>query len=480
MKKIFKRCLALILILSLFLTTSISAVSVEQLNTDLRNKYMILVNRNHKLSSDYVPTDLVYYKNSDYKLEKTCAAALSEMIDDCPGETLVLYSGYRSYKRQYDKYYGKINQYISQGYTREKAIQLTDQYYAPPGGSEHHTGLAADICLPSIVNKYGQLHESFAGTTQGKWLKSNAHKYGFILRYDKGKEKITGYNYEPWHFRYVGKDHAKKIYESGLTFEEYIQSLKNIQTKLSSAPKVIINGNSITFTAPCGTQIRYTSDNRTPTLESSKLSSSLSGRNVTYKAIACYQGYTSAVSMVTITKYGDIFKDITVKDWYYTTVSDAVHRNIFSGMGDYTFAPQSTMTRAMLVQVLANMSGVNLKQYNKSSYSDVNTKSWYAPAVQWATENNIVQGMGDGKFAPVTPVTREQVCVIFYNYSKSKAPNKLPSFSDKATISSWAKNSVAFCATNGIVNGYPDNTFRPRNSATRAEVAKISLKYLEI
>lgn len=476
-----KRIISFLMVLCMFCTI-VSAVNVVQLNTQLKSKYMILVNRDHKLSANYVPSDLVYYGNSGMQLEKACATALKEMIDACAqagGEKLVLYSGYRSYQRQYDKYYGKINQYIAQGYSKEKATQLTDQYYAPPGGSEHHTGLAADICLPSIVNRYGQLHESFGETAQGKWLRNNCYKYGFILRYDKGKESLTGYNYEPWHFRYIGKEHAAQIYNLGLTYEEYLSMLNTVQSKLAHPPKIQISNNKITFTAATGTQIRYTTNNKTPTLSSTKYSSSLSGKNITYKAISCYAGYTSAVATVTVTKYGDIFTDITVGDWYYDIVSTAVYKDLFQGMGNYQFAPQKTMTRAMLVQVLANISGIDLTKYKgKSSYSDVKISTWYAPSIQWATENAVVQGLGDGRFAPTAAVTREQVCVIFYNHSGDKHSYTLPPFKDQTDVSSWAKKGVAYCAAKGIVNGYPDKTFLPQAGATRAEVAKIALTYL--
>ena len=131
------------------------------------------------------------------------------------GYNYTLYSGYRTYSSQYNKYYNKIAYWEGQGYSKEKAIELTDQYYAPPGASEHHTGLAADVCIPSIVNEYACLHENYDQTEEFKWFSSHAHQYGFILRYPKGAESITGYNYEPWHYRYVGVGVATDIYASG-------------------------------------------------------------------------------------------------------------------------------------------------------------------------------------------------------------------------------------------------------------------------
>lgn len=124
---------------------------------------------------------------------------------------LVAFSTYRSFDYQQQLY----DRYVS-----NDGVEAADRYSARPGYSEHQTGLAFDI---------GELHfeqhfarESFGETPAGQWLAANAHKYGFIMRYPNGKEKITGYMFEPWHFRYVGVDHATKIYEANTTLEEYL------------------------------------------------------------------------------------------------------------------------------------------------------------------------------------------------------------------------------------------------------------------
>lgn len=195
----------------------------------LNDPFMLLVNREHKVSSDYVGSNLVEYSGENhYRLNATCAAALKELIDAGKGAgyNYILYSGYRSYSSQYNKYYNKIAAYQNEGKSEAEAIRLTNQYYAPPGGSEHHTGLAADVCIPSIVNQYGALHENYENTAEFRWFSQHAHEYGFILRYPKGDEDITGYNYEPWHYRYVGKEIAADIYRQGVTLEEYVEALE--------------------------------------------------------------------------------------------------------------------------------------------------------------------------------------------------------------------------------------------------------------
>lgn len=126
------------------------------------------------------------------------------------GISLYAFSTYRSYSYQYSLYWGYVKQY---------GQALTDTFSARPRYSEHQTGLGFDI---GGSNQSLWAEDGFAYTTEAKWLANNVYKYGFILRYPKGKEHITGYKYEPWHFRYVGKYHTKKIYDSGLTLEEYL------------------------------------------------------------------------------------------------------------------------------------------------------------------------------------------------------------------------------------------------------------------
>ena len=200
----------------------------EEIDRVLNDPFMILVNRERRVSSDYSPSNLVYF-NSDYELNATAADALKKLVNagKNAGYDYVLYSGYRSYSSQYNKYYNKISSYESQGKSHDEAVRLTDQYYAPPGGSEHHTGLAADVCTPSIVNQYNCLHENYDQTPEFRWFSKHAHEYGFILRYPQGKEGITGYNYEPWHYRYVGVEVAGEIYRRGITLEEYVEELEN-------------------------------------------------------------------------------------------------------------------------------------------------------------------------------------------------------------------------------------------------------------
>lgn len=160
-------------------------------------KGILVANKTYPLSSTYAPGDLL----SEFTI------AFTKMKNDAAKEgiTLTVVSGYRSYTRQTTLY----NNYVARD-----GKANADTYSARPGHSEHQTGLAADLNL---------VDTSFENTKAGKWLSQNCYKYGFILRYPKGKESITGYIYEPWHFRFIG-DEAKNLYNNGswISLEEYL------------------------------------------------------------------------------------------------------------------------------------------------------------------------------------------------------------------------------------------------------------------
>lgn len=175
----------------------------------MKKKYFQLINKEHPLPADYIPENLVDLGlpfdalpgEQKRLLEEKAAYAVLELISRSRREGLNLYciSGYRSYDRQAELYNG-------------------NSYVAMPGTSEHQSGLALDLSCPSV---YMELTEDFAETKEGIWLVGHAPLYGFILRYPKNKEEITGVPYEPWHIRYVTKPLASYLAITGLTLEEY-------------------------------------------------------------------------------------------------------------------------------------------------------------------------------------------------------------------------------------------------------------------
>ena len=146
-----------------------------------------------------------------------------QMLADCKkgSQTAVVCSSYRTIATQEYLFENRIKRFMKEGYDRAEAERLAAQVVAVPGTSEHHLGLAVDI----VDNTYWGLDEKQATMPAQKWLMANSWKYGFILRYPVGKTSVTGIIYEPWHYRYVGKELAKELYECGLTLEEYIDKL---------------------------------------------------------------------------------------------------------------------------------------------------------------------------------------------------------------------------------------------------------------
>lgn len=188
---------------------------------------LALVNKEQSLPASYKPNDLVVpnvpFSFSETNVEKRymrleAARALEQLFAAAQKEgiSLVAVSGYRSYERQKELFDEEVKKS-----GKEKAVHAV----AFPGQSEHQTGLAIDISSQSIK---ANLTASFGDTNEGKWVAAHAHEYGFIIRYPKGKEAITGYQYEPWHIRYVGQKAAKVIYEKNITLEEYFQIVKKV------------------------------------------------------------------------------------------------------------------------------------------------------------------------------------------------------------------------------------------------------------
>ena len=179
--------------------------------TNKLNSIDVLVNKYHYLPSDFVPDNLVVtdkYSKGNIKLVDEAYNAFKRMATDAEKENLKLriISAYRSYDYQKNLY---------NNYLKNDTQENVDNYSARPGFSEHQTGLAIDI--DNEVISYDKFHL----TQEFGWMKSNCYKYGFILRYDINKENITGYQYEPWHYRYVGLKISEYIHRNNITFEEY-------------------------------------------------------------------------------------------------------------------------------------------------------------------------------------------------------------------------------------------------------------------
>lgn len=177
---------------------------------------LFLVNRQWMVSEGFEPDNLreAQVPGSVRRMREDAAEALEEMYAACKeetGMTLISVSGYRAYRSQYNIYHRKL---VNVKHNEAKA----QEYVAPPGSSEHQTGLAMDVGQKNAA----ALNEKFRNTVGGKWVAANCWRFGFILRYGETWEDITGYKYEPWHFRYVGKKLAKEIHEADIPLETWL------------------------------------------------------------------------------------------------------------------------------------------------------------------------------------------------------------------------------------------------------------------
>ncbi len=175
------------------------------------------------------------------------------------------------------------------------------------------------------------------------------------------------------------------------------------------------------------------------------------------------------------------FTDVSKNDWFYKYVDFVADEKYFVGTSETTFSPEMPMTRAMFVVVLAALEGVKVDN-NVAPFADVSAGTWYSGAVKWAADNGVVAGVGGGKFAPDTAISREQMAVMMNAYvdwhsekhgEDHREKAQVESFGDADDVSSWAVKGVENCRGWGLIAGAPDGNFYPQNTATRAEVATV-------
>ena len=184
---------------------------------------LILVNPWNSVPEDYTVT--LREIGNGQSVDERCADDLMDMLADCKarsGVTPVVCSSYRTQAKQQSLYDNKVKRLMKQGYSYETALTEAAKVVAVPGTSEHQLGLAVDI----VDKSYQILDKKQETTAVQKWLMEHAWEYGFILRYPNGTTDLTGIIYEPWHYRYVGRDAAADIRDKGVTLEEYIEMIR--------------------------------------------------------------------------------------------------------------------------------------------------------------------------------------------------------------------------------------------------------------
>lgn len=192
-----------------------NSTEIKTVTPDSENPYTVLVNFYNRLPENYKPQALTAVAGTSEKLESTVASHFEEMYNAAlsNGVKLTPYSCYTSLELQNQNYSNKRAYYKSMGYSDDEASKKAAEYVLPSGASEHNLGYAVD---------FSPANASFESTEEYKWLSKNAQNYGFILRYPENKTDITNVSFEPYHWRYVGVEDAKKIKDSGLCLEEYI------------------------------------------------------------------------------------------------------------------------------------------------------------------------------------------------------------------------------------------------------------------
>ncbi|MCL2387283.1 MAG: S-layer homology domain-containing protein [Defluviitaleaceae bacterium] len=179
-----------------------------------------------------------------------------------------------------------------------------------------------------------------------------------------------------------------------------------------------------------------------------------------------------------------VFTDVSPHAWYYNAVRVVLAEGLFQGTAPQTFSPHGNMTRAMFVQVLANLEGVNLAAYSTrtGTFGDTDSTAWYFAAVEWAAGQGLASGVGEGNFAPNAHITREEMAVLLHRYIVSRGillpQNETTHFTDSTEISPWAVEGIAAAQQAGLITGRPEGNFAPRDTATRAEVATIFARLL--
>ena len=453
--KLLARTLAALLAFTVLLAAAAPAQAVDAGNLQF------LVNKTHTLKSDYVPSDMVYMSNymdagGNVMMRRDAAVAMGRMARDAANQgvsSLYALSGYRSYSTQSWLYDNEISTFRSMGYPYNKAVALAAAQVAPPGASEHQTGLAMDF--ETYENGYS-LDEDFGNTVAGKWLAANAWKYGFILRYPKDKTNITGYIFEPWHYRYVGTPHAEYMYRNGLCLEEYYDLLK----RQGSVEYTTYNGYTYTL---C--------------YNANDISAQLNENGV----VVCASIADPAKSGYLFTVRPRLY-DLQ-NHWSEQEVRSLVDYGIVKGYTDGLFRPDNNINRAELTALIDRtwelLFEAGKLPEDRTVFADVSPSDYYFTSLMKMYEaglvaSSMVEEGEDGQlyFHGMEPVLR-------YQAAESLAPlfRALPEVTGSAELLDMynqnpvMREAVQLLVNYGVIKGDAHGRFNPNNKITRAEIS---------
>ena len=212
----------------------------------------------------------------------------------------------------------------------------------------------------------------------------------------------------------------------------------------------------------------------------SVLDVTVNGQEASYSVI----GKKVDIYFIVTPVYGNPFNDVPDYQWYTDAVKWCNFKKFMTGTSDTTFSPKAPFTRAMFVTVLAKIDGADTSTYTGTSFDDVPTGKWYSAPVEWAFKNEYTTGTGNNRFSPDTPVTRETLAQFLYNYSVKKGKDvtvteDLSRYTDAGSVSKWAVNAVKWAVENSLISGTSETTVSPKDTATRAQVALIIMKYFD-
>ena len=247
-------------------------------------------------------------------------------------------------------------------------------------------------------------------------------------------------------------------------------------------PAAKYKSGALTLTAE-NCRLYFTTDGTAPTTKSSVYEAPVA-TELTCSVLVRAKGMADRTVTYTLTQYGALFSDISHKAWYYKAVGEAVEKGIMKGTAKQTFAPDSTVTRAMLVTALYRLSPDAQTAFAPAEFSDIEADSWYSEALGWGVETGIVKGMSETLFAPDEIVTREQMCAFIRRYLKyyEIEPERLERepLKDGDDVAGWARKDVQALYEMKLINGMGNGYFRPKESTTRAQCAKILVDVAEL
>ena len=386
-------------------------------------------------------------------------------------------SGYRSYDTQVFLYQRKTNYYRSLGYGETDAARLAATVVAPPGASEHQSGMALDF---ATGENGGGLTDSFAATKAGLWLREHSWEYGFILRYPKGKSEITGYIWEPWHFRYVGEAAAAYMNCYDLCLEEFYQVLET-----DGVAAVILN--NAAQNQVYAFYSRYAD-------AAARLPGTIT---------RCSQAYYFSSLLIVTTLPPDLPLFDLIGYWGEPRVRHLNELGLISGYPDNTFRAPRTITRAELVTLLDRTARLLYGEDGEDDeddgeddsfdvaapalpYADVTPGDYYYAALLRCYQDGLLpDSFAVPSFSPTQPVCRGEAAQAFANLLagvddsfRDDAANA-PDYPDLTDIDENTRQAVRALAGRGIVEGKTDGLYHPELTLNRGEFSQILDRIME-